>query len=53
MAPPFLILALDEGEWSASYDGCFTLGEKPPGAHWIGGCMDHILWRREMSFLGP
>jgi hypothetical protein len=33
----FLTLALVEGEWSASRPGCFTLGERAPGTHWIGG----------------
>jgi hypothetical protein len=27
---PFLTLALDDGEWSASCPGCFNSGEKPP-----------------------
>jgi hypothetical protein len=30
--PPFLTLALDVGEWSASCPGYFI-----PGDHWIGG----------------
>jgi hypothetical protein len=29
--------ALVGGEWSASRPGCFTLGERAPGTHWIGG----------------
>jgi hypothetical protein len=37
IAPPFLASALDGGEWSASCLGRFTLGEKIPGTHWIGG----------------
>jgi hypothetical protein len=35
-APLFLTLALD-GEWSASRPGHFTLGEKAPNTHRIGG----------------
>jgi hypothetical protein len=27
------------GEWSASRPGRFTLGERAPGTHWIGGWM--------------
>jgi hypothetical protein len=30
----FLTLVLVAGEWRP---GCFTLGEKDPGTHWIGG----------------
>jgi hypothetical protein len=33
----FLISALEGGEWSASRPGRFTLGERVPGTHWIGG----------------
>jgi len=29
-------LALDGGEWSASYPGCFTSGERAPGTNWEG-----------------
>jgi hypothetical protein len=29
--------ALDGGEWSASRPGRFTLKERAPGTHWIGG----------------
>jgi hypothetical protein len=35
----FFTLAL-VGEWSASRPGRFTPGEKVPGTHWIGGCVD-------------
>jgi hypothetical protein len=35
-----LTSALAGGEWSASHHGCFTLGERAPGTHWIGGWMD-------------
>jgi hypothetical protein len=37
MAPPFLNMALDGGEWSASRPGRFTPGERAPYTHWIGG----------------
>jgi hypothetical protein len=37
IAPPFLTSALDGGEWSPSRRGRFTLGERVPGTHWIGG----------------
>jgi hypothetical protein len=33
----FLILELDECEWSASLSGHFTPEEKALGTHWIGG----------------
>jgi hypothetical protein len=33
----FLTSALVGGERSASRPGLFTLGEKAPGTHWIGG----------------
>jgi hypothetical protein len=33
----FLTLALDGGEWPASRPGRFTLGERAPGTHCIGG----------------
>jgi hypothetical protein len=36
-AVPFLTLALDGGEWSASRPGRFTAGETEPVNHWIGG----------------
>jgi hypothetical protein len=29
ITPPFLTLALDGGEWSASFPSCFILGEEP------------------------
>jgi hypothetical protein len=37
IAPPFLTLALDGGEWSVSHSGHFTPGEIAPGTYWIGG----------------
>jgi hypothetical protein len=38
IAPHILLtLALDGGEWSASYPGHFTPRERAPGNHWIGG----------------
>jgi hypothetical protein len=33
--PPFLILALDGDEWSASLPGPFNPGERAPGTHYI------------------
>jgi hypothetical protein len=35
----FLTSALLRGEWSASYTGRFTPGERAPGTHWIEGWM--------------
>jgi hypothetical protein len=32
-----LASALDGGEWSALRPGRFTLRERAPGTHWIGG----------------
>jgi hypothetical protein len=46
--PPFLVSALDGGEWSASRSRRFTLGEGTPGTHWIEGwvgpraCLDAV-----------
>jgi hypothetical protein len=37
IAPPFMILALDEGEWSPSRPGNFTTRDRGPSTHWIGG----------------
>jgi hypothetical protein len=39
IAPPFLTLALDAGEQSASCPCCFVPRERSPGTHWIGGWM--------------
>jgi hypothetical protein len=36
----FLTSALAGGEWSASRPGHFTLGERAPGTHCIGGWVD-------------
>jgi hypothetical protein len=36
----FLTSALVGGEWSTSRPGRFTPGERAPGNHWIGGCVD-------------
>jgi hypothetical protein len=41
IAPPFLTLELDGGEWSALRTGHFTFMERAPGSHWIGGWVDH------------
>jgi hypothetical protein len=38
--PHFLDAALAGGEWSASRPGRFTLGERAPSTHRIGGCVD-------------
>jgi hypothetical protein len=35
-----LTSALDGGEWSASRLSRFTLTERAPGTHWIGGWVD-------------
>jgi len=32
-----LTLALVRGEWSDSFPSCFTLRERAPSTHWIGG----------------
>jgi hypothetical protein len=37
ITPPFLISALDVGEWSATCPGPFTPGERALCTHWIGG----------------
>jgi hypothetical protein len=37
IAPTFLTLALDGGEWLASQSDCFTPEERAPGTHCIGG----------------
>jgi hypothetical protein len=34
--PPFLTLAAEKGEWSASRPGRFTPCERASSAHWIG-----------------
>jgi hypothetical protein len=39
IAPPFLTLALDGGEWSASRFCRFTPGGKAYGKLWVGGCV--------------
>jgi hypothetical protein len=36
----FLTSALVGDEWSASRPGRFTLGERAPGTHWVGGWVD-------------
>jgi hypothetical protein len=36
IAPTFLTLALEGGEWSASRPGRFTPGEIATGAYWLG-----------------
>jgi hypothetical protein len=37
LAPPFLMTALDGGEWSTSCAGCFTGRERAPATNWMGG----------------
>lgn len=37
MAPPFLTLALDVGEWSAVHTLVDLRRGKGPSNHWIGG----------------
>jgi hypothetical protein len=36
----YMTSALVGGEWSASRPGHFIPGERAPGSHWIGGCVD-------------
>jgi hypothetical protein len=36
----FLTSAIVAGEWSASRPCRFTLAERAPGTHWIGGWVD-------------
>jgi hypothetical protein len=38
--PRFLTSTLVGGEWSASFPGRFTPGERTPCTHWIGGWME-------------
>jgi hypothetical protein len=40
IAPLFLTVAVNGGEWSTSRPGRFTPGERAPGTHWIGGWVD-------------
>jgi hypothetical protein len=48
----YLTSALDGGKWSASRPGRFTLRERAPGTHWIGGwvgpraVLDAVLKRK-------
>jgi hypothetical protein len=44
IAPPFLTLSLDGGEWSASRRGCFIPGERPlyPLARRLGGSQSRL-----------
>jgi hypothetical protein len=55
MGPPFLTLALDIGEWSASCPGRFSLGETALGTPWIGGWVGSesvwTLWKGEKSLV--
>jgi hypothetical protein len=40
IAPPFMSLALDRDDVSASRAYSFTTRERTPGIHWIGGWVD-------------
>jgi hypothetical protein len=44
-----LTSALAGGEWSASCPCRFTPGERAPGAHWIGGWVDHRAGMDDME----
>jgi hypothetical protein len=50
-----LTLALDGGEWLASFPGHFTPREIAPGTHWIGGwvgpraVLDMVVKRKILS----
>jgi hypothetical protein len=54
----FLTSALAGGEWSASYPGHFTPGERAPGTHWIGcwvdprACLDDVDKRKFLTLPG-
>jgi hypothetical protein len=58
IAPPFLTLALDGGEQSASQPGHFTPRERMPGTNWIGGWvgpragLDAVHKRKILPMLG-
>jgi hypothetical protein len=43
---PFLMLALEGGEWSASRPGCFVCMERSPGC---APELVWLLWRRHES----
>jgi hypothetical protein len=51
----FLTSALDGGEWSGSCPSHFTLRERAPGTHWIGGLvgprasLDVVMKRKILS----
>jgi hypothetical protein len=55
----FLTSALVGGEWSASRPGRFTLGERAPDTHWIGGWvdpragLDNVEKRKYLTLPGP
>jgi hypothetical protein len=52
MAPPFLALALDGGEWSASHPIVFTSMETSRISYCIGGWVD-IKTKSKLSGLSP
>jgi hypothetical protein len=55
----FLTSALVGGEWSVTRPGRFTLGERAPGMHWIGGWvgpragLDDVEKRKFLTLPGP
>jgi hypothetical protein len=40
IAPPYLMLAMEGGEWLASLPGHFTPWEEAPGTHWTEGSVN-------------
>jgi hypothetical protein len=42
IAPSFLTLALDGGEWLALCPSRFTTRERSPGTFWKGGCVGPV-----------
>jgi hypothetical protein len=53
MAPPFLALALDRGEWSSSRPGRFIPEETAPCTHCIGGWEGHRARLDAMEKISP
>jgi hypothetical protein len=53
LAPPFMTLALDGGEWSAACLCCFMPRERCPSTHRIGNWVDPraILDTKEEKYL--
>jgi hypothetical protein len=48
-APNGGILGSGDCECSYSVIGCFIPRERAPGTSWVGGWMDPLSWKREMS----